>query len=165
MILAGDIGGTKTNLALFDQAPTAAPRFERHYLNRDQHSFIDMVRHFLWDSGAQPHTVCFAVAGPVRDGRCAMPNLPWIIDAHTIREAIKIDQVALINYVEATARGIFTLSSEQLMVVNPGMPDATGNKALIAAGTGLGEAILFRDSGHYRVCPSEGGHADFALRT
>jgi len=165
MILAGDIGGTKTNLALFDQAVTQAPRFERHYLNRGQHSFIDMVRHFLWDSGAQPHAACFAVAGPIKDGRCAMPNLPWVIDVGAIREAIKIEQVALINDVEATAHGIFTLSPEQLMAINPGTPDSTGNKALIAAGTGLGEAILFRDGGHYRVSPSEGGHTDFAPRT
>lgn len=162
MILAGDIGGTKTALALIDEGRATVPLFERRYLNRQQESLAELLRRFLDDADCPVQAACLAVAGPVREGRCAMPNLPWIVDAADVRDALGLSRVALINDLEATAYGMLTLPPEHLAIINPGRPDPAGNLALIAAGTGLGEAILLRDGDGYRVSPSEGGHADFA---
>lgn len=162
MILAGDIGGTKTTLALFDAEQPTAPLFERRYLNHEQSSLVDLLWRFLNEADCPVQAACLAVAGPVREGRCEMPNLPWVVDAAEVREALGLSRVALINDLEATAHGMLTLPPERLAVINSGHPDPTSNLALIAAGTGLGEAILFRDGGGYRVSASEGGHADFA---
>lgn len=162
MILAGDIGGTKTALALFDAERATAPLFERRYFNHEQSSLVDLLWRFLNEADCPVRAACLAVAGPVREGRCEMPNLPWVVDVAEVREALGLIRVALINDLEATAHGMLTLPPERLAIINSGHPDPTGNLALIAAGTGLGEAILFRDGGGYRVSASEGGHTDFA---
>lgn len=170
-ILAADIGGTKTELAIFDleqlsDASCPEPIFGMRFLNRDQNGFITMLRNFMLEANIPVQTACFAVAGAVGEGHSRMPNLAWEIDEHEISIALGIEPVVLINDLEATAYGMLTLPPEKLMVINPGVADAHGNTALIAAGTGLGEAILLRDrKGEYHVSASEGGHADYAPST
>ncbi|MDP3333402.1 MAG: glucokinase [Methylococcaceae bacterium] len=162
-ILAGDIGGTKTELAIFDVEQPAVPLFSARFLNREQDGFIPMLLNYMHELEMPIQSACFAVAGAVRDGRAKMPNLAWELDEHEIRIALGVEQVTLINDLAANVHGMLTLTPEQLMVINPGTPDAHGNLALIAAGTGLGEAILFQDGqGTYQVSASEGGHADYA---
>lgn len=167
-ILAGDIGGTKTELAIFDASqlaasPLSAPLFGMRYLNREQDGFIPMLRNFMLHADIPIQSACLAVAGAVRDRRTSMPNLAWALDEREIRVALQVEQVTLMNDLAATAHGMLTLPPEQLMVINPGAADADGNCALIAAGTGLGEAILFSDGlGAYQVSASEGGHVDYA---
>lgn len=170
-ILAADIGGTKTELAIFDLeqlsgASYPEPIFGMRFLNRDQNGFITMLRNFILQANIPVQIACFAVAGAVREGHSRMPNLAWDIDEHEIRIALGIEPVVLINDLEATAYGMLTLPPEKLMVINSGVGDAHGNAALIAAGTGLGEAILLRDrKGEYHVSASEGGHTDYAPST
>ncbi|MDD2932809.1 MAG: glucokinase [Methylotenera sp.] len=162
-ILAGDIGGTKTELAIFDVDKPSVPLFLARFLNREQDGFIPMLLNYMHELDVQIQAACFAVAGTVRGGWTRMPNLAWELDEREIRIALRVEQVTLINDLAANAHGMLTLPPEQLMVINPGTPDAQGNCALIAAGTGLGEAILFRDGqGAYQVSASEGGHADYA---
>lgn len=162
-ILAGDIGGTKTELAIFDVEQPIVPLFSARFLNREQNGFIPMLLNYMRELDIPIQAACFAVAGAVRDGRAQLPNLVWKLDEREIRIALKIEQVTLINDLAANAHGLLILPPEQLMVINPGVPDTHGNLALIAAGTGLGEAILFRDGqGSYQVSASEGGHADYA---
>lgn len=167
-ILAGDIGGTKTELAVFnvDQIRSAsftAPLFALRFLNREQAGFIPMLHHFLRQVNIPTHSACFAVAGAVRNGHTVMPNLNWILDENEIGNAFNVKQVRLINDLAATAHGALSLKSNQLMVLNSGQPEINGNLAIIAAGTGLGEAVLFSDDhGYYHVSASEGGHADYA---
>ncbi len=162
-ILAGDIGGTKTELAIFDVEQPTVPLFSARFLNREQDGFIPMLRNYTQALDIPIQAACFAVAGAVRDGRTRMPNLAWELDEREIRIALRVELVTLINDLAAHAHGMLTLPSEQLMVINSGVPDAHGNLALIAAGTGLGEAILFQDGyGAYQVSASEGGHADYA---
>lgn len=167
-ILTGDIGGTKTELAIFDTEQLTVsqlpePLFGMRFLNREQSGFINMLRDFMLKANIPVQSACLAVAGAVRNGHSWMPNLAWKIDEREIRMALSIEQVELINDLKATAHGIITLTPDQLLVINPGLPDAHGNFALIAAGTGLGEAILFRDrQGAYQVSASEGGHVDYA---
>lgn len=162
-ILAGDIGGTKSELAIFDTERPQVLQFGMGFLNHVQANLISMLRNFIANAGTPVQAACLAVAGAVRNGRCHMPNLSWILDGQEIRAALGIEQVTLINNLVATAHGMLTLPPEQLVVINPGVPEAKGNLAFIAAGTGLGEAILFHhEEDGYQVSASEGGHADYA---
>ncbi|MDD2832912.1 MAG: glucokinase [Methylotenera sp.] len=167
-VLAGDIGGTKSELAIYDIEqlklnPTSAPLFGMRFLNRDQSGFLAMLQSFLDQAQILVNSACFAVAGTVRDGRCRMPNLSWEISAQEVRTHLAINHVELINDLAATAHGMLVLPADQLKTINAGASLANGNFALIAAGTGLGEAIVFADShGGYHVSASEGGHVDYA---
>lgn len=166
-ILAGDIGGTKTELAIFDSAESTIPIFEMRFINREQGSFEAMLKNFVTLSKDSVKFVCLAVAGTIINGRCNMPNIEWIVDEQEIRKLLSIDHVRLINDLEATAHGMLTLRSDKLITINEGVPNPAGNLALIASGTGLGEAILFRagkssDTKHYQIAASEGGHVDYA---
>ncbi|MEA3274054.1 MAG: glucokinase [Pseudomonadota bacterium] len=162
LVLAADVGGTKSNLALCQVTPASLEiRFDRSYPNREFDSFEAVVRRFLADAGATAAGACCGVAGAVIDGACAMPNLGWRLSEAALAQDLGIGPVKLINDLEATALGIATLRPGDLHPLNPGRPDAQGNRALIAAGTGLGEALLFRDGTGYRVSASEGGHVDF----
>jgi glucokinase len=107
---------------------------------------------------------CFGVAGPVADGRIEMPNLGWRLDAQRLGETLGVARVVLLNDLEATAYGVDTLTADRFAVLNAGVPRSDANAALIAAGTGLGVAILFWDGARRRVSASEGGHADYAPR-
>jgi len=165
LVLAGDIGGTKTNLAVYTME-RGVPSIisERNYLNRDHAGIEEILRLFLEDTGRLPHIACFGVAGAVMGGICDMPNLGWHLDEKALTSLIGMHQVKLLNDLEATAYGITTLNPDQLVTLNQGKQRKAGNMALIAAGTGLGEAILFRAGKGYSISATEGGHADYAPR-
>ncbi|HXZ30807.1 MAG TPA: glucokinase [Terriglobales bacterium] len=166
MILAGDIGGTHTRLAFFDVSngqlqPAALSVFS----SREYQGLDEIATAFVADSKLHPDAACFGVAGPVRDGRVETPNLPWIVESKRLAEELKLKKIALINDLEANAWGIATLSSNDLVLLNPMTAEAAGNQAVISAGTGLGEAGLYWDGKQHHIFASEGGHADFAPRT
>jgi glucokinase len=163
MILAGDIGGTSTRLALFQSSGDAlqAVAAER-YASRSYPGLSEIVRLF---TTAHPHPIeaaAFGIAGPVRDGRIETPNLPWVIEAAALRAQLSVPRVTLLNDLEANAWGVFTLGAADVATLSAGAPARDGNAAIISAGTGLGEAgCLAQDSGLVPFA-SEGGHADFA---
>lgn len=163
MILAGDIGGTKTNLGLFDIVDgTMKLRREQSYPSRDYPGLESIIREFI--SGAGPlAAACFGIAGPIIEDRSVTPNLPWIVEAQSLASVLQLDSVALINDLEATAHGIAELKPEEFVTLNEGTAE-TGNAALIAAGTGLGTASLFWDGRELMPSAAEGGHVDFAPR-
>lgn len=168
MILAGDIGGTWTRLALFErQNGRLVMAVEKTYRSRDYEGLAQVVQQFEQDFRcAGIEQAAFGVAGPVRGGQAKATNLPWLIDcarlAHEL--GLKVENVDLINDLAANAWGAVALTPADLTVLNEGNPEATGNAAVIAAGTGLGEAGLFWDGQRHRVFASEGGHVDFAPR-
>ena len=166
MILAGDVGGTKTVLALFDEraVPLALVR-EAALASRQHAHFEELLRSFLGVRGAGViNAACFGVAGPVVDGHVVTTNLPWQFDEAALAAAIPAGRVRLLNDLEATAHGVLGLAPESLHTLQPGR-GRRGNIAVIAAGTGLGEALLVWDGSHHLVAPSEGGHADFGPRS
>jgi glucokinase len=166
MILAGDIGGTKTRLAFFEaDGPHLRPSAEAAYHSRDYADPAALLRDFLQAHRLRPALVCLGIAGPVRQGRVATPNLPWVVNADRLRDELQCGQVVLLNDLEANAHGLRVLGPDDFAVLNAGAADAAGNAALISAGTGLGEAGLFWDGTRHRPFASEGGHADFAPRT
>lgn len=164
-MLAGDIGGSKTNIAVFVQEENGAKTYlaQSHYLNCNYLGIVPIVRRFFDEHGIDHvHSACFSVAGAVNSGISYMPNLAWLMNEDSLAEELELHRVFLINDLVATAYGICELSAEQCITLNVGEPDAHGNKALLAAGTGLGEAILFETEHGMHVAASEGGHADFA---
>lgn len=196
MILAGDIGGTKIILALFDwEEKRVDPIREDTFWSADYSSLEDVIDEFLQetqealaegkeegeeegeatdvssssleDSPLPPlpsiTAACFGVPGPVVDNTCKTTNLPWMIEGEKLATHFQIPTVRLMNDLEATAHGILALRPDETESLNPSVtPRSSGTRALVAAGTGLGEAILFWTGDHYLVCPSEGGHTDFA---
>jgi glucokinase len=163
IILAGDVGGTKTELAIFDSAQPHLPKFEMRFINKEQLSFEAILKHFVQLSNQTIEHVCLAVAGTIINGRCAMPNIDWVLDEQQIKALLDINKVNLINDLESTAYGVLVLPLDKFMVINEGIANPSGNLALIAAGTGLGEAILFKTTrGEFQVSASEGGHVDYA---
>jgi glucokinase len=166
MILAGDIGGTKTTLGLFsrEQGPHD-PLQEETFPSRDYRSLEAIIEVFLARHQVAIKAACFGVAGPVVGGRAQITNLPWIIDTPNLRRLLATDYVTLINDLEAIAWSVPVLQPADLAVLNTGTPIAGGAIAVIAPGTGLGEAYLTWDGTHYRAYPSEGGHASFAPNT
>lgn len=165
MILAGDIGGTKTLLALYENSGgTPSPVREESYRSGDFTSLEDMLLRFLGRAPrAALRAACFAVAGPVIDGRSRTTNLPWELDEGRLAEVLST-RVRLLNDLEGAAHGLVLIGRDRLEVLQAGV-QRPGNMALIAAGTGLGEAILVRAGERYHAVASEGGHADFAPRT
>jgi glucokinase len=165
MILAGDIGGTHARLALFESDRGKLKEIvgetfpSRHYKTLEE-----IVAMFVANHPAKIEHACFGIAGPVRDGRSETPNLAWVVDARQLAMAAGIPTLRLINDLEANAFGVATLSEKDFSVLNPGAPDASGNQAVISAGTGLGEAGLYWDGKYHRAFASEGGHCDFAPR-
>jgi glucokinase len=163
MILAGDIGGTNTRLALFDGSPTKPATIEV-FPSRDHSGLEELLRAFRAQHSETIEAASFGIAGPVRNGRSKTPNLPWVVDSASLAEVLGLQSVDLVNDLEANAYGIAVLGPQDLAVLHPGAPDAGGNRALISAGTGLGEAGLLAEGNVYRPYPSEGGHCDFAPR-
>ncbi|HVJ07109.1 MAG TPA: glucokinase [Acidisarcina sp.] len=168
MILAGDVGGTKVHLALydFDEGRLEHVRDEK-YQAREYSGLEDIVRKFLakgTNSGEEITAACFGVPGPVRDGRLKLTNLPWTLDSRTLAQNLKIEQLFLINDLEANGYGVPELSPEQIYVLSEGDTSQVGNRGLISAGTGLGQAILVWNGKVHVPMPSEGGHCDFAAR-
>lgn len=162
LVLAGDIGGTNTRLALFDGALALVA--QRTYPSREHEDFLGLLRAFVVDVGARPDAASFGIAGPVRDGRCKATNLPWVVDSRELARELGLGRAGLVNDLEANAWGIPAVPEERLVTLHEGAADPLGNGALIAAGTGLGEAGLHRDERGLHPFATEGGHADFAPR-
>jgi len=166
VILAGDVGGTKTALALFELRDGALVLEREATLpSREFPAFEDAVARFL-DGGTRPavEAACFGVAGSVVNGRSVTTNLPWQLDEATLAASIPARRVRLLNDLEATGYGVLTLPPTALEPLQRGAA-RRGNMVLIAAGTGLGEALLIWDGQRHLVVASEGGHVDFAPRT
>jgi glucokinase len=163
MILAGDVGGTKVHLALYDftNGKLKYTREER-FPAKDYSGLEAIVTEFL--GGDKATAACFGVPGPVRDGRLRLTNLPWTLDSRELSHNLGIDHVFLINDLEANGYGIAELTPEQVYTLSEGDPSQIGNRALIAAGTGLGEGLLTWNGRIHVPYPSEGGHADYAPR-
>src|ERR1035437_4932007 len=163
MILAGDVGGTKVHLALYDftNGKLKYTREER-FAAKEYSGLETIVKEFL---GADKVTAaCFGVPGPVRDGRLRLTNLPWTLDSRELATSLGIQHVFLINDLEANGYGIAELTADQVYTLSEGDPGQIGNRALIAAGTGLGEGLLTWNGRIHVPYPSEGGHADYAPR-
>ena len=166
MILAGDVGGTKTALAIFELRRRSLAVVRESVLpSQGYATFGDAIRQFLSEGpSVSIEAACVGVAGPVIDGRCSATNLPWVVDEASLAEGLSTRRVRLVNDLEAAGHGILGLKSSALATLQAGEP-RKGTMALIAAGTGLGEVLLPWDGRRHRVVGSEGGHGDFAPRT
>ena len=166
MLLAGDIGGTKTHLAIFSIGDEPKPEHETIFKSADYPSLEAIAQKFLVETGATVTRAVFGVAGPVVNGQSKITNLPWLISEASLSQALQLPlgSVKLLNDLESIAYAVLHLSPNDLTALNGGQMDTNlgGHKAIIAPGTGLGEAILFHHNHQYHVLPSEGGHADFA---
>ena len=160
MILAGDIGGTKTILALFKENACLK---KQQYASADYASFSTLLADFLNDVDIKKiNACCMGVAGPIVNGDCVTTNLPWLLSQQAISEQLDIKQTTLLNDLAATAWGVLSLPEQDFVSLNPDARPQQGNIAVIAAGTGLGEAIIAWNSAEYNVMASEGGHTDFS---
>lgn len=166
MLLTGDIGGTKTVLALIDEERGVhSPIQETRFLSDDYPSLEAIITEFLADKSVSVDMAAFGVAGPVVNDRVEVTNLPWVIDAKTITAAFNIQHVFLLNDLEAIANAVPNLTPADLHTLNPGLQEEFGAMAVIAPGTGLGEAFLTWNGTCYQAHPSEGGHAAFGPST
>jgi glucokinase len=168
LILAGDVGGTKVALALFDfQGGVLHHAAEQRYSAKDYPGLEAIVKEFLGEheQEGKVSAACFGVPGPVRHGVLRLTNLPWTLDSRKLSLDLGIDHVFLINDLEANGYGIPELKADQIFTLSAGDASAAGNRALISAGTGLGEAFLVWNGKRHIPMASEGGHCDFAPRT
>ena len=164
MILAGDIGGTNTRIALFEAIGNKLCLFqERVYPSREHQGLSEIVQLFMREHPEQISAASFGIAGPIINQTVSTPNLPWVISGAEISEQTGIKQLSLINDLQAHASGVGDLGPDDFVVLNSAVAQ-TGNAALIAAGTGLGEAGLYWDGAVHHAFPCEGGHGDFAPR-
>jgi glucokinase len=167
VVLSGDIGGTKTNLGLFTKEKTKRknrPVLQAvvTYSSPDAGDLSEIIRGFMVAHPAKVDSACFGIAGPVVNGRCQTTNLPWVVSESSIRQDFKWRHVRLINDVAATALAIPLLTSRELFALNRARLRKDRNIALLALGTGLGQALLVHHNGRYQPIASEGGHADFS---
>ncbi len=166
MILAGDIGGTKTVLALFseDDGVSGGAIQETRYESGKYSSLEAIVVEFLRETKAKPSAACFGVAGPVKGGRAQITNLPWVISADTISDSFGIPAVFLLNDLRSIATAVPYLQADDLVTLNPGLSSEQGNIAVIAPGTGLGIGFLVWTGREYQAFASEAGHMSFSPR-
>jgi glucokinase len=165
MILAGEIGATRTRLAAFDKEGSRLKVVvEKTYQSQEHGSLSEIIAAFIQAEGIAVHSACLGVAGPVRRGRSKISNLPWVIDSRDLAKQLKLDSVGMINDLEAYAYGIDGLDSKDFVTLNAGSEDAEGNRAVISARTGLGVAGLYWDGYRHHPFACEGGHSDFAPR-
>jgi glucokinase len=163
MILAGDVGGTKVHLALYDFVKGRLNHTrDQRFAAKEYAGLEEIVKEFL--GADKVSAACFGVPGPVRDGRLRLTNLPWTLDSRELSLDLDIDHVFLINDLEANGYGIAELQPDQIYMLAEGDASQVGNRALVAAGTGLGESFLIWNGRIHVPYPSEGGHADFAPR-
>jgi glucokinase len=163
MILAGDIGGTSTRLAFFEVRNRRLEMvIEKTYPSKEYPGLTEIVTAFISDHKLPIDRACFGIAGPVQQGRVETPNLAWVVEAEDLAHELGLETVNLINDLEAHAYGIAVLKPDDFVILSPGVPEATGNAAVISAGTGLGEAGLYWDGKQHRPFACEGGHTDFA---
>lgn len=163
MILAGDVGGTKTHIALFSKAAGRTMLRHEKYHSKEFKNLSEIVHLFLKEHRDKITSACFGIAGPVEDGVCRATNLPWVVSTRDLAKDLQIEKVSLINDLEANAFGIPCLEASELYVLNTGKAHVA-NAALISAGTGLGEAGLFWDGKNHLPFATEGGHVDFGPR-
>jgi glucokinase len=162
MLIAGDIGGTKTLLALY--LPEAGPRepiAQAEFHSADYQTLDDIVRRFIAQTQRPVEAACFDVAGPVIGGRAHLTNLPWVPDEAMMRQALGLKRVTLLNDLRAVAYAVPHLRPDDVHTINEGQVELHGPMAVIAPGTGLGEAFLIWNGSEYIASSSEGGHADF----
>lgn len=165
VILAGDVGGTKANICLSQYSKGSLQTIkESSYVTKDFSSFNEILTHFL-EGQTQPDKICFSVAGPVIEGKVKFTNLSWQIDDDEISRHFGGRPVTVLNDLESTAYGLATLKKDELSMLYSGTNENPGNIAILAAGTGLGEAGLFYNGNQYYPFATEGGHCDFAPRT
>ena len=169
MLLAADVGGTKTLLGLFARAPERPTRIEvGEFITLDYDNLAPMIREFLKANGVEARAIeaaTLGVAGAVTDQVARMTNVPWVVDAAAVTQAANLRRVHVINDLEAMAFSVAVLEPEELAFLQHGVAQPTGNAAVIAAGTGLGEAFLHNMEGRFIPGASEGGHADWGART
>jgi glucokinase len=174
MILAGDVGGTKVHLALYNfEDGKLQPVRDQKFPAGEFQTLDDVVHRFLAEADDHAATdpseivaACFGCPGPVRDGRIKLTNLPWALDARALRTSLSIEHIFLLNDLEANGYGIPELAKDKIFVLHEGDLAQVGHRGLISAGTGLGEALLIWDGKkHHLPLASEGGHCDFAART
>jgi glucokinase len=169
MLLAGDVGGTKTLLGLFrPDGDRPAPIEIGEFTTLDYDGLEPIIREFLRAQNVVPRAIeaaCFGVAGAVTDQVARLTNVPWLVNNERVSETLNLRRSVLLNDLEALAYGVTVLNRDEMAVLQQGIPSASGNSAVIAAGTGLGEALLHNVEGRFVPAPSEGGHADFAART
>jgi len=165
MILAGDIGGTKTNLAYFkEEDGRVLPIETRSYPSQEYRSLLDIIAELRKELPASITAAAFGVAGPIVEGRSKLTNLAWEVVSEELRQGLGLPHVALLNDLEATAYGVLNLPAGDKLTLQSGEVRKHAAIAVIAAGTGLGEGALVWDGRRYRAMPSEGGHSDFAPR-
>lgn len=165
MILAGDVGGTHTRLAFFQERGDGLTAVaEETFPSREFASLEAVLRKFREGRPFPITGACVGIAGPVRHGRCDATNLHWVVEAGRLARELGLERAGLINDLEANAWGIALLEARDVAVLQGGAPDASGNAAIISAGTGLGEAGLYWDGKEHRPFATEGGHTDFAPR-
>jgi glucokinase len=166
MILAGDVGGTKTNLGLFEEQDGKLVRLmHERYPSREHASLEEILRAFLKTTGAKPSAAGFGVAGAIVDYRVHTANLPWVVDGAALANLLGLGRVALLNDLEASGYGVSLMGPADLEMLYAGAPSTGTPKVVIAAGTGLGECVLFWTGTKYTPMATEGGHADFAPQT
>ena len=166
MILAGEIGATRTRLAAFETEGNKLQRVtEKIYMSQEHPGLPQIIADFILTEGIPVHSACFGVAGPVRAGRSKISNLPWTIDSRELAKQLKLSSVGLLNDLEAYAYGIDALESKDFVTLSEGIEDAEGNRAVISARTGLGVAGLYWDGYRHHPFACEGGHADFCPRS
>jgi len=165
MILAGEIGATRTRLAAFDADGNKLQLVvEKTYLSQEHGGLPEIITTFIKTEGIPVQSACFGVAGPVTAGRSKISNLPWTIDSRELANQLKLNSVGLINDLEAYAYGIDALESKDFITLSEGAEDAEGNRAVISARTGLGVAGMYWDGFRHHPFACEGGHADFSPR-
>lgn len=162
MILAADVGGTQTRIGLFDAGDLHRIHALETFHTQEFSAFAEVIGRYRDRHSETVDGACAGVAGPVRAGRSETVNLPWVVDCGQLQESLSIDAAWVINDLQATAYGTAGLSDDEVVTLNPGSANATGNQAVIAAGTGLGEAGLFWDGTRHLPFATEGGHSDFA---
>ncbi|MBE9199228.1 MULTISPECIES: glucokinase [unclassified Nodularia (in: cyanobacteria)] len=168
LLLAGDIGGTKTILRLVDASDSQELQtiYEETYRSGDFPDLVPLVQQFLIKANTPvPQKACFAIAGPVVDNTAKLTNLTWFLDTDRLKQELGIDSMCLINDFAAVGYGIFGLSKQDLLTLQVGKHKLEAPIAIIGAGTGLGQGFLIKQGNYYQVFPSEGGHADFAPRS
>ena len=168
LLLAGDIGGTKTILRLVEasEKPVLRTLYEERYSSKDFPDLVPIVKQFLAASNTKdiPQKACFAIAGPVVNNTAKLTNLAWFLDSSRLEEQLGIAQVTLINDFAAVGFGILGLKKEDILTLQQGKPNLEAPIGIIGAGTGLGQGFLIKTGDVYQVFPSEGGHSDFAPR-
>jgi glucokinase len=164
LVLAGDVGATKTNLALFETKGNSFTAIaKKQFVSSEYKNLTAIIKLFLKDQPS-PHSVCLGVAGPVINGRALLSNISWDINSKELAKHFKIKRVKLLNDLEVNAYGLAMLNEEDVISIHPGKNPEPGNMALIAPGTGLGEAGMYWDGKYYHPFATEGGHCDFAPR-